>query len=96
MWRYLYGIAGKNIKAQIFGGASLQHLSGCGEVAKENVSIARSVLRRFKISIISEDVRGNLGRKLLYNTSTNEAIVYKAKKLRRSDWYPYVEGGRWI
>ena len=79
----------KNIKAQIFGGASLQHLAECSEVAKENVSIARNVLARFKISIISEDVGGNLGRKLIYNTSTNEVIIYKVKKLRRSDWYPY-------
>jgi len=80
----------KNIKAQIFGGASLQHLSECSEVAKENVSIARRVLGRFKIRIISEDVGGDLGRKLIYNTSTNEAIIYKTKKLRRSDWYPYI------
>ena len=80
----------KNIKAQIFGGASLQHLAECSEVAKENLRIARRVLGRFKISIISEDVGGDLGRKLVYNTSTNEAIVYKAKKLRRSDWYPYI------
>ncbi len=80
----------ENIKAQIFGGASLQQSTECRKVAKENVSIARSVLERFKISIISEDVGGNLGRKLLYNTFTNETIVYKVKKLRGKDWYPYI------
>jgi len=80
----------KNIKAQIFGGASLQQSTECWKVAKENIRIAGSVLERFKISIISEDVGGSLGRKLIYNTCTNEAIVYKAKKLRLSDWYPYV------
>ncbi|MEA3417388.1 MAG: chemotaxis protein CheD [Thermodesulfobacteriota bacterium] len=80
----------KNIKAQIFGGASLQQSTESREVAKENVRIARSVLKGFKIRIISEDVGGAIGRKLVYNTSTNEVIVYKAKKLRRSDWYPYI------
>ncbi|MDI6686606.1 MAG: chemotaxis protein CheD [Desulfobacterales bacterium] len=80
----------KNIKAQIFGGASLLQPTECSEIAKENVRIARSVLGRFKISIISEDVGGDLGRKILYNTFNNEALVYKAKKLRRSDWYPYI------
>ena len=80
----------KNIKAQIFGGASLQQSTECREVAKENVRIARSVLERFKIRIISEDVGGDIGRKLVYNTFSNEVVVYKVKKLRRSDWYPYI------
>jgi chemotaxis protein CheD len=80
----------KNIRAQIFGGASLRQSTECKEVAKENVRIARSVLERFRIRIISEDVGGEVGRKLVYNTSTNEAIVYKAEKLRQNDWYPYV------
>ena len=80
----------KNIKAQIFGGASLQQSTECRKVAKENVGIARSVLGKFKISVISEDVGGNLGRKLLYNAFSNETIVYKVKKLRQNDWYPYI------
>lgn len=80
----------KNIEAQIFGGASLQQSTECREVATGNVSIARNVLERFKIKVISEDVGGDMGRKLIYNTFSNEAIVYRAKKLRRSDWYPYV------
>ncbi|MBW2569810.1 MAG: chemotaxis protein CheD [Deltaproteobacteria bacterium] len=80
----------KNIKAQIFGGASLQQSTECMKVAKENINIARTVLERFKISIISEDVGGNLGRKLIYNAFSNEAIVYKVKKLRGNDWYPYI------
>jgi len=80
----------KNIEAQIFGGASLQQSTECREVATGNVRIARNVLERFKIKIISEDVGGDMGRKLIYNTFSNEAIVYRAKELRRSDWYPYI------
>jgi chemotaxis protein CheD len=82
----------QNISAQIFGGASLRQSIECAEVAKENIRIARSVLGRFRIRIVSEDVGGDVGRKLVYNTFSNEAIVFKAKKLRREDWYPYTNG----
>jgi len=82
----------QNINAQIFGGASLQQSTECREVAKENVRIARSVLERFRIRIVSEDVGGDVGRKLVYNTFSNEVIVFKAKNLRREDWYPYTNG----
>ena len=80
----------KSIRAQIFGGASLRQSTECMEVARENVRIARSVLKRFKIGIISEDVGGEVGRKIVYNTFSNEAVVYKAEKLRQNDWYPYI------
>ncbi|MBE9546078.1 MAG: chemotaxis protein CheD [Proteobacteria bacterium] len=80
----------KNIEAQIFGGASLQQSTECERIAKENIRIARSILKRFRIRIISEDVGGDIGRKLVYNTLSNEAIVYRAKNLRRNDWHPYI------
>lgn len=82
----------KNIRAQIFGGAALQQSAECREVARENIRIARSVLGRFRIRIVSEDVGGDVGRKLVYNTFSNEVIVFKAKNLRREDWYPYTNG----
>jgi chemotaxis protein CheD len=48
----------------------------------------------FGIKVISEDTGGNVGRKLVYNTLTNEAIIYRANKLRKGDWYPYVDEER--
>ena len=59
------------------------------EIAKENIGIARVVLERFRVKIVSEDVGGAVGRKLVYNTFSNEAVVYKTVKLRHGDWYPY-------
>lgn len=83
----------KNMKAQIFGGASLQSLD-CSRIARENIRVARNTLMNFGINIISEDVGGNVGRKLVYNTLTNEAIIYRATKLRKGDWYPYMDEDR--
>ena len=83
------GAQKKNIQAQIFGGASSSD-DECRKVAEENIETARVILNRLKVKIVSEDVGGAMGRKLVYDTSTNEAVVYKSEKLRRGDWYPYL------
>lgn len=84
------GSAKTDMKAQIFGGAANED-SECKTVAGNNIATARRMLERLKIKIISEDVGGNMGRKLVYNSSTNEAIICKVKKLRGGDWYPYSD-----
>jgi chemotaxis protein CheD len=83
----------KNMNAQIFGGAALPSLD-CSRIARENIRVARNTLMNCGIKVISEDVGGNVGRKLVYNTLTNEAIIYRANKLRKGDWYPYVDEDR--
>ena len=83
----------EHLTAQIFGGA-INPLGGCEEIGLENVRIAQKLLASKCIPIISEDVGGTMGRKIVYNTLCNEAIVYKVNKLRNSDWYPYVQEGR--
>ncbi len=83
----------KNLRAQIFGGALMAPVD-CIRIAKENVQMARKILRSHHISIASEDTGGNMGRKIVYNTQRNEAIVYKVNTLRQGDWYPYIQEGR--
>jgi len=82
-----------NIQSQIFGGAE-SDLPEAGKIAHENIEIARSVLKKQGIKVISEDVGGRLGRKIVYNTFQNEALIYKVNTLRSSDWYPYDRKGR--
>lgn len=87
------GTKRKNLRAQIFGGAALADPE-CRKIAKENIDVAREVLRRLRIRIVSEDVGGDMGRKIVYHTASNEAVVYKSGKLRRGDWYPYDASDR--
>jgi len=88
------GARKEELKAQILGGAT-NDTAECAETARENIRIARSVLHRFGVKILSDDVGGSLGRKVVYNTLLNETVVYKVQRLRRGDWYPYVkEDGR--
>jgi len=86
----LEGSAKADMKAKIFGGAANED-GECKKVADNNIATARRMLERLKIKVISEDVGGDMGRKIVYNSSSNEAIIYKVKKLRGGDWYPYSD-----
>jgi chemotaxis protein CheD len=82
----------KHLEAQILGGAyDPQHCSK--DVGSENVRVAKRVLMREKIRVVSEDTGGEKGRKIVFHTGTNEVAVLKVERLRKGDWYPY-EGDR--
>ena len=79
----------KYIEAQIIGGAYNQNISD-KNIGRENINIALKVLNREKIIIVSKDEGGGRGRKVVFNTQTNELAVFKVDKLRDADWYPYI------
>lgn len=74
-----------DLEAQIFGGAKVVRNISM-DIGRENVDIARKILNHFGVHIISEDVEGQLGRKVVFNTLTGEAVVLKVKQLRKTDW----------
>ncbi|MBF0572886.1 MAG: chemotaxis protein CheD [Desulfamplus sp.] len=82
------GSKNNHIEAQIFGGAYNPEVSNIN-VGMNNIKAARKILNSKRIKVISEDVGGEVGRKIIFNTSTFEVAVLKVKNLRRSDWYPY-------
>ncbi len=75
-----------NIEAMLFGGADRSNIKGIGS---QNVSIAKRILKKHRIKIVSEDIGGMIGRKVIFHTATNQAIIYKVNYVRESDWYPY-------
>jgi chemotaxis protein CheD len=79
----------KHLEAQIFGGAHNADISP-QNIGRENVGVARKVITRKKIPIVSEDVGGQKGRKVIINTDMNQIVVVKVDKLRVGDWYPYA------
>lgn len=78
----------EHLEAQIYGGAYDQEVCS-RDIGHENVMVARKILTKYRIRIISEDVGGEKGRKVVFHTYTNEIAVLKVDKLRMSDWYPY-------
>ena len=59
------------------------------DIGPQNVQMARKIFQQPGILITSEDVGGGKGRKHIYKTGTNEAVVLKVDRLREEDWYPY-------
>lgn len=84
------GASLEDLEAQIFGGAS-PRTAISDDIGAQNIEVARQILARKKIRLVSEDVGGYKGRKLIYNLATNEAVVLKVDRIRASDWYPYEE-----
>lgn len=80
----------RDLDAQIFGGAHTVEASPEEiEVSRQNIAVGRETLRKIGIPIVSEDTGGTKGRKLVFNTATSEVAVFRADRLRESDWYPY-------
>jgi chemotaxis protein CheD len=80
-----HGSRVEDLNAQVFGGADI----GNASIGQDNIRVARDFLAARGIRVSSEDVGGSLGRKVVYYSDTNEAVVLKVEKLRRSDWFPY-------
>lgn len=80
----------KHLEAQILGGAHNRSVS-TKNIGLKNIMAARNVLTREKIRIVSEDVGGEKGRKIIFNTDVSEIAVIKVEKLRNKDWYPYED-----
>lgn len=79
----------EHLNAQVFGGAYNQEVSQ-KDIGLENIRTAQKVLQRCDVPIISEDVGGLMGRKVVFNTETAELAVIRVQRLRKEDWYPYV------
>lgn len=81
------GASKENLQAQIYGGGHRYYFAK--DIGRKNVQSARRALKRSHIPIISEDVGGVLGRRLLYHTRTNEVLCMKTNKSLQADWHPF-------
>jgi len=79
----------EDMEAQIFGGGELLGAVSGGNIGYKNVKMARKLLKKNGIRVVSEDVGGLKGRRLIFHTGTNEALVMKTHRIRRGDYYPY-------
>ncbi|MDR1612728.1 MAG: chemotaxis protein CheD [Planctomycetota bacterium] len=88
LYRMLLGMGAsrESIVAQIVGGSECHILNDQG-LGVQNVDLARSMLKKLQVPVISEDVGGSMGRKVLYHSGTNEMAVFKVDNLRKSDWF---------
>ena len=79
----------EDLEAQIFGGGETAGAFGGDKTGGQNVKMARKILKKNGIRVVSEDVGGLKGRRLIFHTGTNEALVMKTHRIRRGDYHPY-------
>lgn len=75
-----------SLKAKVFGGASMQKNSvGLLNVGERNAVFAMDYLKEERISIVSSDVGGNVGRKLIFFTETGSVLMKKLNSQKTAD-----------
>lgn len=72
--------------AQIIGGSECGVFNDEG-LGSKNIHLARVILEQLRVPVVSEDVGGVMGRKVIYHSGTNEMAVFKVESLRKSDWF---------
>lgn len=66
----------RHLRAKIFGGAStIMHSRGLLNVGERNIQLSQDVLKEEGIPIISSDVGGRFGRKIIFDTETGSVLV---------------------
>ena len=78
-----------SLEAQVFGGGDPVSIQP-ETLGGQNILMAKNILNQQGIPIISEDVGGSKGRKLVFKSDTNEAVIFKVDRLRQEDWFPYT------
>lgn len=75
-----------SLHAQIIGGAIPPFPTKNKDIGKNNVEVARKILNSKGIKIVSEDVGGTMGRKIVFNSYTGHIMVLKVYQIRKEDW----------
>ncbi len=70
----------EDLKAKVFGGGAIIQTS-CGllNVGERNITLAEDMLADENIPIISKDVGGNYGRRLIFCTASGEVLMKKVR-----------------
>ena len=49
--------------------------------------MAEKLLADYQIEVLTRDVKGQYGRKVVFNSGTGEILVTKINEIRKDDWY---------
>jgi len=75
--------AGSKLVAKIFGGASMwEKTDGLLAIGQRNIELASDLLEQHRIPIISQDVGGPVGRKIIFNTGDGTVLLKRQRSLR--------------
>ncbi|MCP4644244.1 MAG: chemotaxis protein CheD [bacterium] len=75
-----------DLVAHLLGGAA-QEDCPTDDLGGRNAAVAREVLAKKGVKVLSEDVGGHVGRKVVFDTGSGELAVLKVQQIRDSDWH---------
>jgi chemotaxis protein CheD len=88
------GCSQGQIVAKMFGGGSvIGSRHGPATIGGRNIAIARETLAKEKIPIVAENVGGEFGRKIIYNTRTGVVLVFHLRPIDENA-RPIQQGSR--
>lgn len=67
------GASKSNMIAKVFGGAN--QMTSVISVGERNVLVAKEQMEMYGIRVVAENIGGTIGRKLRFNTHTNEVLM---------------------
>ena len=75
--------AGTKLVAKVFGGASMwEKTDGLLAIGQRNIELAFDLLEQHRIPVISRDVGGPVGRKIIFNTAEGTVLLKRQRALR--------------
>lgn len=83
-------IAGRGtLIAKVFGGASMWlQTSGALAVGERNVELAFNTLEDMKIKVVSQDIGGGMGRKIIFDTESGTVLLRRNPSVSMRSFMP--------
>jgi chemotaxis protein CheD len=79
------GCKKENLESHILGGA-IPEGKKKHDTGEKNIRVARELLDKKGIKVVSEDVGGLKGRKIAFDVKSGQVMVMKVHRIRSSDW----------
>ena len=73
------------LKAHIIGGGENPKFPS--PVGNQNAELAKKLVKQHQVEILTQDIGGQFGRKVIFNSGSGEILVYKINDVRQEDWY---------
>ena len=74
-----------HLRAHVIGGAS--RIDFNSTIGTDNAAFVGATFDKLHIKVVTKEVGGTYGRKVIYNTMTGKIFVYQTEDIRQSDWY---------
>lgn len=80
---------GGTLIAKVFGGASMwSQTSGALAVGERNVELAFNTLEDMKIKVVSQDIGGGMGRKIIFDTESGTVLLRRNPSVSMRSFMP--------